>query len=114
MRISDWSSDVCSSDLIQNRVGRIHDEAVELGHALGEFDISSRTADRHTRILANIERQCFGYIEARSFDQTPAHRSAVPHQEDRKSVVSGKSVSVRVDLGGRRIINKKTKSNKYI
>src|SRR3546814_20311136 len=29
--------------------------------------------------------------------------------EDRKSVVSGKSVSVRVDLGGRRIIKKKTK-----
>src|SRR3546814_14984248 len=28
--------------------------------------------------------------------------------EDRKSVVSGKSVSVRVDLGGRRIIKKKT------
>src|SRR3546814_14184890 len=29
--------------------------------------------------------------------------------EDRKSVVSGKSVSVRVDLGGRRIITKKIK-----
>src|SRR3546814_11785471 len=29
------------------------------------------------------------------------------HQIDRKSVVSGKSVSVRVDLGGRRIIKKK-------
>src|SRR3546814_17191438 len=28
-------------------------------------------------------------------------------QTDRKSVVSGKSVSVRVDLGGRRIIKKK-------
>src|SRR3546814_15286074 len=28
-------------------------------------------------------------------------------QVDRKSVVSGKSVSVRVDLGGRRIIKKK-------
>src|SRR3546814_19512431 len=28
---------------------------------------------------------------------------------DRKSVVEGKSVSVRVDLGGRRIINKKTR-----
>src|SRR3546814_9625107 len=27
---------------------------------------------------------------------------------DRKSVVSGKSVSVRVDLGGRRVIKKKT------
>src|SRR3546814_19442194 len=32
--------------------------------------------------------------------------------EDRKSVVSGKSVSVRVDLGGRRIIKKKKKYNK--
>src|SRR3546814_16413075 len=30
---------------------------------------------------------------------------------DRKSVVSGKSVSVRVDLGGRRIIKKKKKQN---
>src|SRR3546814_19668235 len=29
---------------------------------------------------------------------------------DRKSVVSGKSVSVRVDLGGRRIIKKKKKN----
>src|SRR3546814_17529232 len=30
---------------------------------------------------------------------------------DRKSVVKGKSVSVRVDLGGRRIIKKKKKYN---
>src|SRR3546814_18577279 len=31
--------------------------------------------------------------------------------EDRKSVVSGKSVSVRVDLGGRRILTKKNQTN---
>src|SRR3546814_20978020 len=31
---------------------------------------------------------------------------------DRKSVVEGKSVSVRVDLGGRRIIKKKTKKER--
>src|SRR3546814_11383264 len=31
---------------------------------------------------------------------------------DRKSVVSGKSVSVRVDLGGRRIIKNKTNTKK--
>src|SRR3546814_11400809 len=30
--------------------------------------------------------------------------------KDRKSVVSGKSVSVRVDIGGRRIITKKKKN----
>src|SRR3546814_13880043 len=32
---------------------------------------------------------------------------------DRKSVVEGKSVSVRVDLGGRRIIKKKRSKKKY-
>src|SRR3546814_19459916 len=32
-----------------------------------------------------------------------------PPGEDRKSVVSGKSVSVRVDLGGRRVIKTKKK-----
>src|SRR3546814_20887843 len=31
---------------------------------------------------------------------------------ERKSVVKGKSVSVRVDIGGRRIIKKKTKKTK--
>src|SRR3546814_11654615 len=33
---------------------------------------------------------------------------------DRKSVVLGKSVSVRVDLGGRRIIKKKTTYKNYL
>src|SRR3546814_19219004 len=33
-------------------------------------------------------------------------------EQDRKSVVSGKSVSVRVDLGGRRIIKQKNKITK--
>src|SRR3546814_17203031 len=33
-------------------------------------------------------------------------------EEDRKSVVEGKSVSVRVDLGGRRIIKKKKEKTK--
>src|SRR3546814_11335716 len=33
---------------------------------------------------------------------------------DRKSVVEGKSVSVRVDLGGRRIIKKKKKQHEQI
>src|SRR3546814_16849348 len=37
---------------------------------------------------------------------------AVRNPGDRKSVVSGKSVSVRVDLGGRRLIKKK-KNEKY-
>src|SRR3546814_19413788 len=34
--------------------------------------------------------------------------------QDRKSVVKGKSVSVRVDLGGSRLIQKKNNTNKNI
>src|SRR3546814_11748122 len=36
------------------------------------------------------------------------------HPRDRKSVVEGTSVSVRVDLGGRRIYQKKTHRKKHI
>src|SRR3546814_20685372 len=37
---------------------------------------------------------------------------ALDHTTDRKSVVKGKSVSVSVDLGGRRIIKKNTHKRK--
>src|SRR3546814_11916964 len=40
--------------------------------------------------------------------------SRIKSPQDRKSVVSGKSVSVRVALGGRRIIKKKIKQHTYI
>src|SRR3546814_17928405 len=56
----------------------------------------------HRRVAADaigVQRQ---HAEARE----EARQQAA---EDRKSVVSGKSVSVRVDLGGRRIIKKKKK-----
>src|SRR6187399_3694320 len=62
---SDWSSDVCSSDL------HVDD--------LGAFDHDVRALHREDRVRA-----------------------------DRKSVVKGKSVRCCVDLGGRRIIKKKT------
>src|SRR3546814_4938262 len=39
-------------------------------------------------------------------------RSTAKNSADRKSAVWGKSVSVRVDLGGRRIIKKKKKNKK--
>src|SRR3546814_19332388 len=40
-----------------------------------------------------------------------AHQHEHPWRQDRKSVVEGKSVSVRVELGGRRILTKKTHQN---
>src|SRR3546814_15422334 len=84
MRISDWSSDVCSSDLFN----------AELYGLLGQ-----RRLAREGGRLSGLP------------DRLPSiHLTALfPHatKQDRKSVVSGKSVSVRVDLGGRRIIKKK-------
>src|SRR3546814_14273184 len=97
MRISDWSSDVCSSDLaaldnFQIAVHAIGDAAnAELLSAIADLGESYK-GDRRWRIE-----------HAQIVD--PADIAKL----DRKSVVWGKGVSVRVDLGGRRIIKKKNK-----
>src|SRR3546814_20847353 len=78
MRISDWSSDVCSSDLLHR-----HLASLDILTAFGEvlFDPYPRLANgRHIGV-----------------------------EQDRKRVVEGKSVSVRVDLGSRRFIQKTKK-----
>src|SRR3546814_11894159 len=46
-----------------------------------------------------------------AFDRAERHTRGRTHPQERKSVVTGKGVSVRVDLGGRRII-KKQKAHK--
>src|SRR3546814_14786965 len=86
LRISDWSSDVCSSDLpSRNPPYELHPrrEHPEIGAA---------------KVQVVAERLAFAGNDVGA----PCARG------DRKSVVSGKSVSVRVDLGGRRLLNKKT------
>src|SRR3546814_15822820 len=113
MRISDWSSDVCSSDLM------------------------IRLLDR---LLLFLSLMCAGLSPAMATERAPLVLAAASLQEsltaaadawaakgharpvlsfagssalarDRKSVVSGKSVSVRVDLGGRRSLKKKNKTD---
>src|SRR3546814_7771072 len=90
MRISDWSSDVCSSDLLMHD-GRAQtiDAAIML-HG-GEALVSKQ---KYQSLSAQEKEKLIKFLESL----------------DRKSVVSGKSVSVRVDIGGRRIIKQnKTK-----
>src|SRR3546814_12170740 len=106
MRISDWSSDVCSSDL---RNSFSYEDLLECGHGRlfgpGNAQLPLPPMlmfDRITRIDGDGGANGKGSVVA-ELDIRP--------DLDRKSVVSGKSVSVRVDLGGRRI-NKKKKSNK--
>src|SRR3546814_18391289 len=55
------------------------------------------------------------YLAKHQATEVSAFRDSEPgkiqHETDRKSVVSGKSESVRVDLGGRRIIKNKKSNN---
>src|SRR3546814_14060237 len=101
MRISDWSSDVCSSDL----------------HALPDLDRQCRNncqtqppQEWHPR-----ERQPKGERQRGETQQMmqlvllieqPRYRFRL-HAVDRESVGEGKRVSVRGDTGGRRISKKK-------
>src|SRR3546814_15658027 len=102
MRISDWSSDVCSSDLFEAMGRRAYTQGLPLNY------------ERAMRNSWPMWARCAwarGWIY-----QQPAHAAtesivmSFEREADRKSVVKGKSVSVRVDIGGRRII-KKTKHN---
>src|SRR3546814_11476404 len=99
MRISDWSSDVCSSDL-----GFLQLPAPQ--HTCSATRLSRNTQGKHNvpiRVQAALPRH--RTRAGRRAAGVAASRAA----GDRKSVVSGKRVSVRVDTGGRRIIKKKKK-----
>src|SRR3546814_20281325 len=100
MRISDWSSDVCSSDLAQCSRFMLR-RRVSAG---GKDKINRRNSGAY--IDAN-EEDALSAMDAEG--EILSHDAALHNLDarDRKSVVSGKSVSVRVDLGGRRIIKKK-------
>src|SRR3546814_15586403 len=79
MRISDWSSDVCSSDL--------------RGRDAGAYD------GQHELALVGVRRRKWGC-------GVQGDRLCI--EPDRKRVVPRKRVSVRVALGGRRLLKKTT------
>src|SRR3546814_18235290 len=93
MRISDWSSDVCSSDLLAPGGGGADapvvggfTDALEIGDRGDIEDIVVQRATDARRVI----------IGAAGQDHRPARCAG---GGDRKSVVAGKSVSVRVTLG---------------
>src|SRR3546814_14934656 len=104
MRNSDWSSDVCSSDLIGALI------------AFGGY-LAWRHIDQGNRgeqaeaLVAALDKANTSQPKAAT---EALDRIIAEDNGDRKSVVSGKRVSVRVDLGGRRIIKKKNTIRKKI
>src|SRR3546814_12999119 len=109
MRISDWSSDVCSSDL-KVLVGI--DLDVPAGTMVGFVGPNGSGKTTLLNIISGFVESDSGTVRLGDVDitGTPTHKVAALGLADRKSVGKGQSVSVRVDLGGRRII-KKTKTN---
>src|SRR3546814_11511170 len=124
MRISDWSSDVCSSDLFGSRVvvdrdGMLwlglgeryqRDEAQDLSNHLGKVIRLARDGsvppDNPFVGRAGAQPEIWSYCH-RNIPGMAINPQTGPVWLDRKSVVTGNSVSVRVDIGGRDNNNKK-------
>src|SRR3546814_11008901 len=119
MRISDWSSDVCSSDLVEKLDERSVKFTFEAGEnrelplIMGQLPVLPKHYwESRDFTTATLEPPLgSGPYRVKNFE--PGRFEVVERvedywgKEDRKSVVSGKSVSVRVDLGGSSIIKKK-------
>src|SRR3546814_19316024 len=124
MRISDWSSEVCSSDLSHSAAvddpqpdsltGREQEFQVVRGRVAVDEEGIGRAVDvgNVARVHAHatpadsfgqrhLARGCrlLGVVEV-AFGDLGVTNDLVRMERDRKSVLLGKSVSVRVDLGG--------------
>src|SRR3546814_20866751 len=127
MRISDWSSDVCSSDLLASirhsfpwlrhlfadggyggpklraaldKIGRWTLQIVKRSDAAKGFEVLPRrwVVERTFAWLGRCRRP------AKDWEQTNASA-----ETDRKNVMYGTDVTIRVDSRGNRIIKKKKK-----
>src|SRR3546814_14335083 len=107
MRISDWSSDVCSSDLRQ--------AAADRRRANGDGHRCARREGLCHRHAGALEAAPGTGQPARGGRRLPGDqayagprgvRRTRTRRKDRKSVESGKSVRVRVDIGARSISQK--------
>src|SRR3546814_19641637 len=95
MRISDWSSDVCSSDLHGSARVFVNPAMSAIAPNIVPEPIIPRAI-----ALSSIAWQAGTVIGPASYG------FLFPHDRNRKGVVEGKSVSDRLDLGGRHIVNK--------
>src|SRR3546814_19140747 len=111
MRISYWSSDVCSSDLAaraSRRRGRTIVRARKSDRRMEMTKAIASTMPRRSRSARTVRVMSRVFSVASSIGLPgPRATAAELMGVDRKSVVEGQRGSGRVDLGGRRLIKKK-------
>src|SRR3546814_16715016 len=116
MRISDWSSDVCSSDLTVLNFRRLRDEGRLTLYPQPIMDIRGPEPRLAKAELLMRMRMRDGYqslpqdtvATLEYFGMTP---DLAAFYADRTSLELGKSVSVRCKFGGRAILEKNTRKN---
>src|SRR3546814_21083518 len=104
MRISDWSSDVCSSDLIDELVGGMQPGELHVYAASATSWVTSTTV---LPSVANSSRICACSSWRMTGSSAPSGSSS---RSEERSV--GKECVRRVDVGGRRTIKKKKPTHK--
>src|SRR3546814_16893897 len=118
MRISDWSSDVCSSDLeavavlddlrglLEDRHDLLDADHLALGDR-GDHDTGRGGADgARQNALGEADEAGLGVAQLGDVEAVGAAivgegTPRAPQAQARKSAVEGKGVSVRVETGGR-------------
>src|SRR3546814_18123886 len=111
--ISDWSSDVCSSDL------HMDDNLMEVSPDQGADKVAFYQHPARLRALrVQLEQASLAYFSTEALRDRMVELGVTMNSYvgpicaavDRKSVERGKSVSVTLNLGGGRLLKKKKKN----
>src|SRR3546814_13477530 len=114
MRISDWSSDVCSSDLSCKPSGSSPGAISVIVVGLHLRHPGLRRDDGESQNRSAFAWRTPGSATIFFSSSLPIGESTDSRSTDRTRVVRGKRVSGRVVLGGRRSIKKKQQTSRKI
>src|SRR3546814_13681077 len=99
MRMIDWSSDACSSDLI------FASRCVGLRHSLSLWESLLPRSNWFSQAALIFADRLVSHRAQTAVEIRDVPRDTQTTRSDRQSVVYGTRVSVRVDLGGHCIIH---------
>src|SRR3546814_11747693 len=106
MRISDWSSDVCSSDLLSGanitKAAGAEDSSVTINTIMSQMAGSASQAKAFDQALKDLKERGLSSSLLQQIAEAGVER-------DRTRAEAGTSGAVRVNLGGRRSSKKNTK-----